>query len=124
MELPVAVQQALGASASGVSLRNASQANGEELLRMALLSDTDGNLQVICRKHDLIDLEALNKRLARDFRLMKRREQVRVRERAGLKELPALPSLTGWPTIVDSAAAHIWNNVGMHKNGNEVICFI
>ncbi len=102
MELPVAVQQALGASASGVSLRNASQANGEELLRMALLSDSAGNLQVICRKHDLIDLEALNKRLGRDFRLMKRREQVRVRERAGLKELPALPSLTGWPTVVDS----------------------
>lgn len=102
MELPVAVQQALGDSASGVSLRNASQANGEELLRMALLSDSAGNLQVICRKHDLIDLEELNKRLGRDFRLMKCRDQVRVRERAGLSHLPALPSLTGWPTVVDS----------------------
>ncbi|WP_322002250.1 HDOD domain-containing protein [Marinobacter alexandrii] len=102
MELPAAVQQALGASASGVSLRNANQANGEELLRMALLSDASGNLQVICRKRDLINLEELNKRLGRDFRLMKRREQLRVRERAGLSELPALPSLTGWPTVVDS----------------------
>lgn len=102
MELPVAVQQALGESVSGVSLRDASQANRDKLLRMVLLSDGDGNLQVICRKHDLIDLEELNKRLGRDFRLMKRREQVRVRERAGLSELPALPSLTGWPTVVDS----------------------
>lgn len=102
MELPVAVQQALGASASGVSLRNANQANGEELLRMVLLSDAGGNLQVICRKHDLIDLGGLKELLGRDFRLMTRREQVRARERAGLSELPALPALTGWPTVVDS----------------------
>lgn len=102
MELPVAVQQALGDSAPGVSLRDANQATKQELLRMTLLSDGEGNLQAICRKEDLIDLELLNKQLGRDLRLMKRREQVRVRERAGLSMLPALPSLTGWPTVVDS----------------------
>ncbi len=101
MELPVAVQQALGETAAGVSLRDASTASRRELLRMALLTDEQGNLQVICRKDDLIDLEQLNKELGRDLRLMKRREQLRVRERAGLKALPALPSLTGWPTLVD-----------------------
>ena len=101
MELPVAVQQALGDSAAGVSLRDAAQASQNQLLRMVLLSDGQGNLQVICRKEDMIDLELLNKQLGRDFRLMKRREQLRVRERAGLKALPALPSLTGWPTVVD-----------------------
>ncbi|MEA1079715.1 aminoacyl-tRNA deacylase and HDOD domain-containing protein [Marinobacter qingdaonensis] len=101
MELPVSVQQALGDSASGVSLRSANQAKESERLRMMLLCDAGGNLQVICRKDDLIDLEALNKRLGRDLRLMKRRDQLRVRERAGLSALPALPSLTGWPTMVD-----------------------
>jgi HD-like signal output (HDOD) protein/prolyl-tRNA editing enzyme YbaK/EbsC (Cys-tRNA(Pro) deacylase) len=103
MELPVAVQQALGESAAGVSLRQSGQANTEELLRMILLSDEQGHLQAICRKNDLIDLEQLNKRLGRDLKLMKRREQLRIRERAGLKEMPALPSLTGWPTVVDEA---------------------
>ncbi|MCK7549071.1 HDOD domain-containing protein [Marinobacter koreensis] len=103
MELPVAVQQALGESAAGVSLRQSGQANTEELLRMILLSDEQGHLQAICRKNDLVDLEQLNKRLGRDLKLMKRREQVRIRERAGLKEMPALPSLTGWPTVVDEA---------------------
>jgi HD-like signal output (HDOD) protein len=49
----------------------------------------------------MLDLEALNKRLGRDLRMMQRREQVRVRQKAGLQELPALPSLTGWPTVVD-----------------------
>lgn len=101
MELPVAVQQALGETAAGVSLRDAGQASRTELLRMVLLNDEQGNLQVICRRDDLIDLEQLNKQLGRDLRLMKRREQLRVRERAGLKALPALPSLTGWPTVVD-----------------------
>tara|TARA_R110000824_G_scaffold7583_3_gene34360 strand:+ start:2434 stop:3828 length:1395 start_codon:yes stop_codon:yes gene_type:complete len=101
MELPVTVQQALGDAAKGVSLRDAHQASRHELLRMVLLNDGQDNLQAICCKEDLIDLERLNKELGRDFRLMKSRDQVRVKERAGLKELPALPSLTGWPTIVD-----------------------
>ncbi|RBW51096.1 aminoacyl-tRNA deacylase and HDOD domain-containing protein [Marinobacter sp. F3R11] len=101
MELPVTVQQALGDAAKGVSLRDARQANRHELLRMVLLEDGQGNLQVICCKDDFIDLERLNKQLERNFRLMKPREQVRVTKRAGLRELPALPSLTGWPTIVD-----------------------
>ncbi|MDM8182038.1 MAG: signal transduction protein, partial [Marinobacter salarius] len=102
MELPVVVRQALGESAAGVSLRDVSQARDDELLRMVLLTDEEGNLQAICREGDLLDISALNKQLGRDLRVMKRREQVRVRERSGLTELPALPSLTGWPTIVDA----------------------
>src|SRR5690554_5028983 len=101
MELPVAVQQALGDSAAGVSLRNANQVQPQHLLRMVLLNDSEGNLQAICRRDDLLDLEALNKQLGRDLRMMQRREQVRVRQRSGLQELPALPSLTGWPTVID-----------------------
>lgn len=101
MELPVTVQQALGDAAKGVSLRDAGQANTQELLRMVLLNDGQNNLQAICRRDDFIDLEHLNKQLQRNFRLVKSREQVRVKERAGLRALPALPSLTGWPTVVD-----------------------
>ena len=101
MELPVVVQQALGESALGVSLRSVSQVKPDHLLRMVLLSDSQGNLQAICRRDDMLDLEALNKSLGRDLRMLQRREQVRVRQRAGLQELPALPSLTGWPTVID-----------------------
>ncbi len=101
MELPVTVQQALGDAAKGVSLRDVRQASRQEMLRMVLLNDGQDNLQIVCRKDDLIDLEQLNKQLKRDFHLMKPREQIRVKERAGLRELPALPSLTGWPTVVD-----------------------
>ncbi|MBS8242030.1 HDOD domain-containing protein [Marinobacter lipolyticus] len=101
MELPVAVRQALGESAGEVSLRDVSQARTDQLLRMVLLSDEQGNLQAICRQDDLLDINALNQQLGRDLQVMKRRDQLRVRERAGLAELPALPSLTGWPCVVD-----------------------
>ncbi len=101
MELPVVVRQALGETAGEVSLRDVSQARNDQLLRMVLLSDEQGKLQAVCRQDDLLDINALNKQLGRDLQVMKRRDQVRVQERAGLAELPALPSLTGWPSVVD-----------------------
>jgi len=101
MELPVAVRQALGESASGVSLRDLGQAAGEQLLRMVLLSDDQGNLQAICRQGDLLDINSLNKSLHRDLRVMNKREQAKATQRAGLRDMPPLPSLTGWQTVVD-----------------------
>jgi len=101
MELPVAVRQALGESASGVSLRDLGQAREEQLLRMVLLSDEQGNVQAICRHADLLDISTLNKKLDRDLRMMNKRGQAQARQRAGLDDMPPLPSLTGWRTVVD-----------------------
>jgi HD-like signal output (HDOD) protein len=101
MELPVAVRQALGDAAAEVSLRDISQAREEQLLRMVLLSDEQGNLQVICRRDDLLDISSLNQQLDRDLRMMNRRDQALAQRRAGLSEMPPLPSLTGWQTVVD-----------------------
>ncbi|MBD3640502.1 MAG: HDOD domain-containing protein [Marinobacter sp.] len=101
MELPLAVRQALGDSAQRVSLTTLRQVDSLSALRMLLLSDEQGSLQVICRKHDLIDLEQLNQQLGRDFRLMELPERRRIMERTGLPDLPALPSLTELPTVVD-----------------------
>ncbi|MDX1755112.1 MAG: HDOD domain-containing protein [Marinobacter sp.] len=104
MELPVAVRQALGDSADRVELRDvAADEIGSQALRMMLLNDDQGRVQVICRNQDLIDLDSLNKQLGRDLRMMPSREQLRVREKTGLRALPALPSLTGLPTVVDTA---------------------
>ncbi|MGO1502583.1 MAG: HDOD domain-containing protein [Marinobacter sp.] len=119
MELPATVQQALGDAAKGVSLRDATQANRQELLRMVLLNDGQDNLQAVCRKDDLIDLESLNKQQQRSFHLMKPGEQVRVKERAGLRELPALPSLTGWPTVVDRRVDEL-SSVALELGGQNL----
>lgn len=101
MELPVAVQRALSEVAEGVSLRDLHQADRQELLRMVLLSDGQEKLQVICRKADVIDLEQLNQQFNRDFQLLQPAEQIQIKDRTGLRKLPALPSLTGWPAVVD-----------------------
>ncbi len=104
MELPVIVRQALGDSAERVELKDVSlSGTGAQALRMVLLNDEQGRVQVICRNQDLIDISALNKQLQRDLRMMPGSDQLQVRERTGLRDLPALPSLTGLPTVVDVA---------------------
>lgn len=102
MQLPVVIQQSLAETASAVSLRETSQVSSQHLLRMVLLSDSEGKVQAICRRGDLLDLDALNQCLARDLRMMPVGEQVRMRQRIGLSELPAVPALTGWPTVIDA----------------------
>lgn len=84
--------QALGAPVSGTPLR------------MVLLGDNKGQFQVVCRQGDLFDLVGLNKQLGRQFRLVPRPESVRLLKQAGLRELPAVPALTGWPTLLDRQA--------------------
>lgn len=103
MELPVVVRQALGDKADRVELRDVSGRPAVQTLRMVLLNDDQGQVQIICRSQDLVDIEALNKRLGRDLRLMPGRDQLRVREKTGLRQLPALPLLTGFSTVVDDA---------------------
>jgi HD-like signal output (HDOD) protein len=71
---------------------------------MVLLEDDRGQMQVICRTEDLLDLAAVNKALGRDLRLMAAGQQRRIRERLGLPgNLPAVPALTGLPTVTDTA---------------------
>ncbi|MFW5825231.1 MAG: HDOD domain-containing protein, partial [Marinobacter sp.] len=71
-------------------------------LRMVLLGDSEGQAQAVCRQDDLLDLVGLNKQLARDYRLVPQGEYARLARENGLYWIPALPALTGWPTLVDS----------------------
>jgi len=122
MKLPVAVRQALGESASGVSLRDLGQAGEQQLLRMVLLSDEQGNVQAICRHSDLLDINALNKHLDRDLRMMNKRDQAKARQRAGLTDMPPLPSLTGWRTVVDDRVDRM-SSVAM-AIGDQNLCMV
>ncbi|MGM0571043.1 HDOD domain-containing protein [Marinobacter sp.] len=70
-------------------------------LRMVLLADDQGHLQVICLQDDLLDLVGLNKQLGRELRLVARSDYGRFLKQTGLPGLPAMPGLTGWPTLVD-----------------------
>ncbi|WP_111498053.1 MULTISPECIES: HDOD domain-containing protein [Marinobacter] len=106
MELPIAVRDALQAASQsqGTPLFEIVEAEAQDqALRMVPLEDHQGKLQVICRRQDLLDINRLNTKLGRDLRIISRQELHRIRERLNVQLLPALPSLTGWPTLVDEA---------------------
>lgn len=102
MELPGAIRQALEAAEVDVNPEPYGAPVQGSRLRLVLLGDEKGQLQVVCRQEDLLDLSSLNKQLDRDLMLLPQAEQARLRKRIGLMELPALPTLTGWPAVVDS----------------------
>lgn len=110
MELPDAVQQALDAAGDAGAGNKAapvfeviSEGGMESAVRMVPLQDTEGHLQVICRYDDLLDMAVLNRELGRDLRVVGLRAQSQLKEKLGVEVLPALPSLTGWETLVDTA---------------------
>jgi HD-like signal output (HDOD) protein len=103
MEVPATVRQALGECANSIALRDVDKTDPDQLLRMVLLSDGCHKLQVIYRSCDLLDLETLNAQLGHSYALLPAAEQQRLCSRLGLAELPALPALTGWRTVIDSA---------------------
>lgn len=102
MELPGAIRQALEAATLEVTPEPCGTPVHGSPIRLVLLGDEKGQLQVVCRQEDLLDLGSLNKQLDRDLRLLPPAEQARLRQRIGLAELPAMPSLTGWPAVVDT----------------------
>ncbi|MDG5499803.1 HDOD domain-containing protein [Marinobacter sp. BGYM27] len=105
-QLPLALIDALKtvSDSEGVpAYQMQSESSPENAVRMVPLEDVDGKLQVICRQVDLLDVTLLNKQLGRDFRAINRRELRRLTSRLEVQTLPALPSLTGWPSLVDPA---------------------
>lgn len=102
MELPVSVRQLLEETAPGWTLQEAC-ADVSDVLRMVLLSDDEGQVQVIFRRQDLFDISTLNKKMSRDLHLMPAKHQLRFRDRIGVKTLPAIPTLTGLPSYIDKA---------------------
>lgn len=108
MDLPAVVREALAASAPELRLCEAAESAADNTLRMVLLHDDQGQYQAVCRRRDLLDIVQLNKQLGRDLRQMPVNQQVRIRERLGLRrELPAVPTLTGLPTVVDTAVDNL-----------------
>lgn len=113
MDLPAVVREALAASTPQLSVCEATAPAADNTLRMVLLHDEQGQYQAICRRRDLLDMVQLNKQLGRDLRLMPLKQQVRIHQRLGLRrELPALPTLTGLPTVVDRAVDNL-TDVGL-----------
>ncbi|MFL1483056.1 HDOD domain-containing protein [Marinobacter sp. LN3S78] len=101
MEMPGAIRKLLEESTITTKPETMAVPAVAPILRMVLLGDNQGQVQVISRSDDLLDLADLNQQLGRDLHLVSQNDYARVRKQTGLHEIPALPALTGWPTIVD-----------------------
>ncbi|SFR83036.1 HD-like signal output (HDOD) domain, no enzymatic activity [Marinobacter daqiaonensis] len=104
MEMSAAIRKVLEAATINAQPEAVAGTESGARLRMVLLGDDQGNIQAITRRDDLLDLVDLNKQLGRDLHLVSQTEYARLRRETGLREIPALPGLTGWPTLVDDRA--------------------
>ncbi|MFC4260769.1 HDOD domain-containing protein [Marinobacter lacisalsi] len=102
MEMAGAIRKLLEASTINAHPETSAMPAEVPILRMVLLGDNQGHIQVICRRDDLLDLADLNQQLERDLHLVSQADYARVRQQTGLHDIPALPGLTGWPTVLDT----------------------
>lgn len=70
-------------------------------IRMALLNDASGRLQAIHPMNALVDIDRLNQSLARNLRALSLKDTGRLRTKFQVRELPPLPLLTRFETVVD-----------------------
>jgi len=79
-----------------------SDLKAEQVVRMILLSDSIGKLQLLIPANCLIDLSRLCEMLGRNLQAVSSEETKALAQRYGTATLPALPALTGLPTLADS----------------------
>ncbi len=71
-------------------------------VKSLILQDKQGQLQVLIPADCLLDLKEVNRQLGRELRAMPRAALRRFFDKYQLQSIPALPKLTGLPTLVDS----------------------
>jgi HD-like signal output (HDOD) protein/prolyl-tRNA editing enzyme YbaK/EbsC (Cys-tRNA(Pro) deacylase) len=73
-----------------------------KIVKMILMSDTLGRVQVIIPADCLLDVDTLNSQLGRTLVALPNEDVSSLTERYSLAELPAIPDITGLPAIIDS----------------------
>lgn len=69
-------------------------------IQLILLEDEQGPVQAIFSSQSLVDIDRLNKQLNRRLTALSMTKQLDWQTRLQLQEIPALPRLTGLPTLV------------------------
>lgn len=76
-------------------------------IRTAVLTDELGRVQAFFREDSLLDVDRLNEVLARDLRGLALREMGRLRQKYQVRDLPPLPAMTHFETLVDNRLAEL-----------------
>ncbi len=87
--------------ASEVELVPRHSAPLNQLIKLVLMSDTLGRVQVLVPADCLLDIDALNTALGRQLVALPHEDVSSLSERYSLTELPAIPDITGLPAIID-----------------------
>ncbi|WP_223795884.1 aminoacyl-tRNA deacylase and HDOD domain-containing protein [Marinobacter sp. F4216] len=96
-----AFERTLEELSPGSSVVNDGRAGEFNCLRMVLLGDDQGAIQLVCRKNDLVDIEQINAHLGRQLQVVGRPESPRFGRSTGVVELPTLANFTHSETVVD-----------------------
>jgi len=73
-----------------------------QIIKMVLMSDSLGRAQVIIPADCLLDVDALNRSVGRSLEALPNEDVSSLISRYSLTELPAIPDITGLPSIIDS----------------------
>jgi len=73
-----------------------------QIMKMILMSDTLGRVQVIIPSDCMLDVDGLNQTVGRSLQALPDEDVTSLIERYSLKSLPAIPDITGLPAIIDS----------------------
>lgn len=105
MAIPMALKQVLETVSSASQPESLSLQDGyhEDRRIMSLLEDDRGRLQVIFQADQMLDVDRLNKVLGRNLRALDRNNMAQLLSRLHLQTVPAIPRLTGWDTVIDTA---------------------
>jgi len=72
-----------------------------QIVKMILMNDTLGRIQVIFPADCMVDVDALNRTLGRSLEALPNEDVTSLTARYHLKALPAIPDITGLPAIID-----------------------
>ena len=73
----------------------------EKIIKMLLMSDDLGRVQVIYPANGMLDVDTLNQKLGRSLEALPDEEIANVIAQYELTKLPAIPDITGLPAIID-----------------------
>ena len=73
------------------------------LIKMSLMADTLGRVQVIFPQNGMLDIDALNQKLGRSLEALPDEDVANVMRQFQVTRLPAIPDITGFPSVVDES---------------------
>ncbi len=94
-------QPELAPDIGALRLADRKSVSSDRIVKMVVVQDSLGRLQVLFPAHCLIDIDTMNGQLGRELVILPNAELAKLQQRHDMSELPAIPGLTGLPAVLD-----------------------